>query len=254
MSPLLRLAPALAAALLLSLPAAAQQRTIAPGQTVTDRLTAADPVLADDSHYHLWRLDARPGDRLIVTMRSEEVDAFLAWGALSDGRLEVEDTNDDGGGGTDARLRITVPASGTHGIRANTFGDGEVGTYTITVEHAPAAPAPVPVRVGQTVRGTLQEGSAVEDDGSFYDLYLVSGAAGERVVIEMRSGDFDAYLVGGRLVNGAFEALEEDDDGAGGTDARLEVTLDGSGRYAVLANAFLAGETGAYTLSVQRLY
>jgi hypothetical protein len=252
----LRLAPALAAALLLSaaIPAAAQQRTIAPGQTVTDRLTAADPVLADQSHYHLWRLDARPGDRLVVTMRSEEVDAFLAWGALSGSRLEVEDSNDDGGGGTDARLRITVPASGTHGIRANTFGDGEVGTYTLTVEHAPADAAPVPVRVGQSVRGMLGEGSSVHEDGSFYDLYLVNGAPGQRVGIEMRSGDLDAYLFGGRLVNGAFEALEEDDDGAGGTDARLEVTLDGAGRYAVLANTFVAGEAGTYTLTVQPLY
>lgn len=232
---------------------AAAQRTIAPGQTVTERLTASDPVLDDESHYHVWRIDARPGDRLIVTMRSADMDAFLAWGPLRDGVVDAVDFDDDSGGGTDARLRITMPASGSHGIRANTLMGGELGAYTLTVEYAAPAPPPVAVRVGQTVSGTLNDDSAIHDDGSFYDLYLITGTPGQRVAIEMRSHEVDAYLFGGRLVDGVFNTLDQDDDGASGTDARLEVTLDADGRYAVMANTLSVGETGRYTLSVQRL-
>jgi hypothetical protein len=225
-------------------------RIIAPGETVTGRFTAAEPAVDDRSHYHLWRLQASPGERLIVTMRSEDVDAYLAWGAVTGDGWEERGTDDDGGGGRDARLVFTVPATGEYGIRANTFGSRERGTYTLSVEARPA-PSPVPIRVGETLQGTLSEDDPVEEDGSFYDLYLVSGAPGERIVIDMRSTAFDAYLTGGRLVDGAVEPLHRNDDGGAGTDARLEVALDADGRYAVVANSFSSGMTGAYTLSVR---
>jgi hypothetical protein len=225
-------------------------RTIAPGQTVTGRFTAGEPAVDDRSHYHFWRLDAAPGERVIVTMRSGDVDSYLAWGTIAGDRWEEQGTDDDGGGGRDARLVFTVPATGEYGIRANTFGSRERGTYTLRVDAVPA-PSPVPIRVGETLQGTLSEDDAVEDDGSFYDLYLVSGAPGERIVIDMSSSAFDAYLTGGRLVNGTVEPLHRDDDGGRGTDARLEVALDADGRYAVMANAYSSGMTGAYTLSVR---
>lgn len=225
-------------------------RIIAPGETVTGRFTSGEPAVDDRSHYHLWRLHASPGERLIVTMRSEDVDSYLAWGAMTGDRWEELGTDDDGGGGRDARLIFTVPATGEYGIRANTFGSRERGTYTLSIEAA-RAPSPIPMRVGETLRGVLAEGDAVEEDGSFYDLYVVSGAPGERVVIDMRSSAFDAYLTGGRLVDGTMEPLHRNDDGGRGTDARLEVALDADGRYAVMANAFSSGMTGAYTLSVR---
>jgi hypothetical protein len=225
-------------------------RTIAPGQTVTGRFTSAEPAVDDRSHYHFWRLDASPGERVIVTMRSGDVDSYLAWGVVTAAGWEERGTDDDGGGGHDARLVLTVPATGEYGIRAYTYGRRERGSYTLSA--APArAPEPIPMRVGETLRGVLSEDDAVEEDGSFYDLYLVSGAPGERIVIDMRSSEFDAYLTGGRLVGAAVEPQHRDDDGGAGTDARLEVALDADGRYAVMANSYSGGMTGAYTLSVR---
>jgi hypothetical protein len=225
-------------------------RTIAPGQTVTGRFTSSEPAVDDRSHYHFWRLDASPGERVIVTMRSGDVDSYLAWGVVTaDGWVE-RGSDDDGGGGRDARLVFTVPAAGEYGIRANTFGSRERGTYTLSVEAMPR-PAPVTIRVGETLQGTLSDDDPMEDDGSFYDLYLVSGAPGERIFIDMRSTAFDAYLTGGRLVDGAVEPVDRNDDGGTGTDARLRVELDADGQYAVMANSFASGATGAYTLSVR---
>jgi hypothetical protein len=241
--PVLAAAAALGAA---ALPAAAQ-RAIAAGQTVNGRLTAADPVLPDDSHYHLFRLTARPGDHLVVTLRSEDFDAFLAWGVLSDGELDVRDSDDDSGGGTDAQLRIVIGAEGEYVVRANSLHGGETGAYALRVEAA--APAPL-IRPGQTVSGRLEPGDEIARDGSYTDLYLVRGTPGQRVAIVLRSSDFDAYLIGGPPGD---DSAHFDDDGAGGTDARLEVVLDADGRYHVRANSLSAGETGAYTLHVQPL-
>ena len=67
----------------------------------------------------------------------------------------------------------------------------------------------------------------------------------------MTSGDFDAYLRWGREQGGDFEALGFDDDGAGGTNARLEVAVETTGRYAIHANSFAADLTGAYSLSIE---
>jgi hypothetical protein len=228
----------------------AEARPIAPGQTVTARFERGEPLTDDRSHYHLWRIDAPPGERLVVDMRSRDVDSYLVWGSLDGGGWEERGSDDDGGEGSDARLRFTVPETGEFGIRATTFSRGERGSYTLSVGTVPA-PVPVPVRVGQTVRGTLAAGDPIDDEGSYLHLYLVSGAPGERVVVELQSRDFDAYLVGGRLVDGRFQPLVRDDDGGRGTDARLAVVLDDGGRYALVARSYGAGRTGAYTLSVR---
>ena len=88
-------------------------------------------------------------------------------------------------------------------------------------------------------------------DDSFYDEWTFTGRAGDRVVITLRSGDFDAYMSFGRQGD-EWDALESDDDSGGGTDARLEVTLPANGIYVIRANTLSSGETGAYTLILER--
>jgi len=101
------------------------------------------------------------------------------------------------------------------------------------------------------VQGQLDsESSILPSDGSFFDAYTFEGQAGQRIVIEMDSSEFNTYLI---LLEPDGGNLAQDDDGGGSGNARLITTLPRTGRYTVLANSRLAGETGRYEISISEL-
>ncbi len=245
-----------AAALLLALapvPAATQVASINAGQTVNGRLDASDAQLTDDSYFDLYEYRGQPGETIVVTLRSSDFDAYLQGGPASGTDLTVEDSDDDGAGGTDARMSVTVGPSGVYRIRANSFGAGQGGAYTISLqsENATGGGGPNVLRAGQTVSGRLDTSDSQLTDDSYFDLYEYRGRPGETIVVTLRSPDFDAYLQGGPASGDDVTVEDSDDDGAGGTDSRMSVTVGSSGVYRIRANSLVAGETGAYTLSVQ---
>ncbi|HEU0078091.1 MAG TPA: hypothetical protein VFQ76_10610, partial [Longimicrobiaceae bacterium] len=107
------------------------------------------------------------------------------------------------------------------------------------------------VRIGQPLSGKLEESDRTTSDGTAYDDWVYRGRAGERLTIIMRSGSLDTYLRFGRVVNDRFTQIETDDDGAGGTDSRCDVTLPAAGVYVIRANTLFAG-FGDYVLEVRR--
>lgn len=110
--------------------------TLRAGSTVSGTLEAGDATLDDGSHYDTWVYHGTAGDRLTVTMTSGEVDSFLLLflGGMETGEYIAED--DDGAGMPNARLSVTLPASGTYTVVANTYGAGETGGYQLQVESA----------------------------------------------------------------------------------------------------------------------
>lgn len=111
-------------------------------------------------------------------------------------------------------------------------------------------PRPIPINFGQEITGRLETGDCRLDDNSFYDLYSFFGVGGQQIAISLSSSAFDTYLF---LYNANLEEIEADDDGGGGTNSRIPagmgfLTLPSSGTYFILANSFMAGETGEYTL------
>lgn len=124
--------------------------------------------------------------------------------------------------------------------------------------------APEPVRAGVSVSGTLRAIHPRRTDQTLYAIHRYEAQAGERVAVMLRSGDFDAYL----LIGDALEEVDDDgavfgprqdidgalatnDDGGGGTDARLEFTFERAGTYYIVVNAFGKDESGDYVLSVE---
>jgi serine/threonine-protein kinase len=81
--------------------------------------------------------------------------------------------------------------------------------------------------------------------GQLSDEYSYTWSAGDRVVIDASSNDFDPALVV-RTPSGR----EIDDDGRGGSHARVELTLDEGGMYLVIATSARPGMTGTYHLRV----
>ena len=104
------------------------------GQTASGELSADDPMLsADGTHYDLWLYEGSKGEEVTVTMRSEDLDAYLiaGFGSLSDFSTLSED--DDSGGDLDAEIVITLPEDGMYTILANSY-EAETGSYTLSVE------------------------------------------------------------------------------------------------------------------------
>ncbi|HWV56874.1 MAG TPA: DUF4344 domain-containing metallopeptidase [Longimicrobiales bacterium] len=242
-------------------PGPANVATIALNQTIQSRLEASDPVLSDNSHYKLFAYSGTPGEQVLVTMRSSEFDTYLTTGRLIAGQFEAEQSNDDGGGGTDSQILTTIGADGILLIRANSFAGGRTGAFTLTVQppsSVATTPPPAPagsatIAAGQTIQGMLTTSSRMLSDSSYFDQYVYQGSPGDRLAITLTSSAFDAYLMWGRLDGDRFQGIAYDDDSGGGTNARLEVTVDGTGVFALRANAYYPGETGAYTLTIQRL-
>jgi 3'-phosphoadenosine 5'-phosphosulfate sulfotransferase len=226
---------------------------IRAGQNVSGRLERSDPRLPDNSHYDSYVYQGTPGEQILITMTSPEFDTYLRWGRGQGAQFQLLATDDDAGGGTNSRMQVTVDASGTYTIQANSLAANTTGAYTLSVERASgAAPAGAQtVTMGQTVNGRLDTSDPKLSDNSHYDLYVYRGRPGERVLVTMRSSDFDTYMAWGRLAGSRFEAESRDDDGGGGTNSQLIGTVGASGTYAIQANSLAAGATGSYTLSVQ---
>lgn len=105
------------------------------------------------------------------------------------------------------------------------------------------------LRMGQTRNGLLEPGDWTMGDGTWADIWYVEATAGQRIIVELRSRRFDAYL---QLLDPWGNKLADDDDSGGNGDARITYTVREPGRYQVIVNNF--GDTqqvGPYTLALR---
>ncbi|UCF10054.1 MAG: PPC domain-containing protein, partial [Candidatus Bipolaricaulota bacterium] len=215
--------------------------------TVPDRvegtLSADDPLLADGAHYDVYSVDADPGAVVSIELVSAEFDAYL-WVYDDDGTLVGAS---DDVAGTDAGLLYASRAEDVYRVLVSSFSGGERGRYELRLSTGLDPEWGEAIAVGQERTGALERTDRVWIDGASFDLYLLAGQPGQPVSIALRSQAFDAYLV---LLDDRQEPIAEDDDGDGGSDARIEITLPGEGPYFVVASSYDVGERGAYSLSV----
>ena len=109
---------------------------------------------------------------------------------------------------------------------------------------APVLVAQAPARSPQTLTGHLDQNSA-QVDGRYTSTQTFEGTAGEVLTIQLTSEDFDALLI---LLSPDGTAIAEDDDGAGGTNSQIVITVPSTGTYTLIATSVGAGETGQYQL------
>lgn len=240
---------------------------IAANTPLAGELKQGDELLDDDSFADTYSFQGRRGQQLDITLRSADFDAYLAFGRLDGTSFHQIDSDDDGAGGTDSRLSVTLEADGQYLVRANTLFKNKSGRYTLTVSAGGAAAstpvesagagavvsvtpgARMPLVLGQELRGRLEPGDEKISDGSVADIWVYQGKRGETLTMIQRSTELDAYLTFGPVDNGRWVWEKSDNDGAGGDDAKLVVTLARDGEYWIRPNALFAGQ-GAYTLLV----
>ncbi len=228
------------------------------GQNVSGSLEAGGATLLNHGYFSAYRIQAEAGTRYVADLRSSDFDAYLTLMRVSGAITEPLASDDDGGDGTDARLRFRVPDSGTYLLLAHSFGSGETGRYTLSLAEleAPPPPTPTSVSLGETRTGNLSDGSSIHlTDGDWmvpHDLYTIELDGGQTILVTMDSDDLDSYLEFGPFENGEMTyILDYNDDGGEGYNARLVAHVERSGTYAIRARSFGEDASGRYVMSVQ---
>ena len=230
-------------------------KNVTLGESVTGELTDTDPAVDDKgAYYKLYRITARKGQRLVIEMKGDgDLDAYVGIGTMMGDSLHIDETDDDGGGEKNARLRYTVKEDGTYIIRAQALDANATGTFTLKVTERVTRPATIVNLPANTpTTGELADSDQEADDGSYFDLYRVTVRAGEKVTITMRSSAVDSYVVLGQMVDGEWNQIAYDDDTGGGKNARLTHTFDTAGEYLIRANTVGSPNTGSYVLRAER--
>lgn len=213
---------------------------IAVGRTVNGRLTDRSGETDDGYRYDLYRLSLTEGQRVAITLKSDDFDAWVAVGQSRQGLYEELAYNDDSpSDGLNSYLLFTAPASGEYDIRARSVQQTPEGRYELRVEEGPPRPTATPLSIGETVAGTIDSSSSANEHGGRSAFYSFSAREGEPVDIVLTADDFDTYLT---ILDNHDKALASDDDSAGDLNSRLVFTPPADGTYTIEARPYSSGE------------
>lgn len=85
-------------------------------------------------------------------------------------------------------------------------------------------------------------------DGSYVDLFVVDGRAGDRIGLRVSSIDFDPYLT---LFDPFGNPIATNDDLTGSVDAGIDFEFADDGRYLVVVSGYSRLDLGYYSISLQ---
>lgn len=132
----------------------------------------------------------------------------------------------------------------TCGVLAMLLAMGSIG---IPVSRASqTAPQPLAQQTTEVIGELSQDSQTLDRDDSYYNVHSFEAQAGVAITIEMKSKDFDTYLI---LVGPNGEVIAHNDDGSDGTNSSLSVNLPLTGTYQIFANSYDTEESGQYVLT-----
>ncbi|HEY9762887.1 MAG TPA: trypsin-like peptidase domain-containing protein [Trichocoleus sp.] len=224
------------------------------GTVIRGQLDDDSNRLPDGSYFNAYVFQGRAGQSVSIEMVSQDIDPYLILLSPDNDSFFIED--DDSGGDRNAYLTARLPASGEYIILANSYAEGEAGSYQLRLADQSGGGRPSATRPSGTTRryllqeqGVLGADSPVLSDNSPYAEYRFQGEAGQRVQITLESPDFDTYLM---LVNESGDVVDENDDAdSRTTNSQLVLTLPESGAYSVIVNAYSSQERGRFRLTVE---
>ncbi len=99
----------------------------------------------------------------------------------------------------------------------------------------------------ETHQGALEAGDEQLAEGEYFDEYTFDAEAGQTVIVDVRSPDFDTYLI---LETPDGDEEQNDDWGDDTMHSHIEMVAPVTGTYSVLVTSFVAEEIGTYTLQL----
>jgi hypothetical protein len=172
----------------------------------------------------------------IVDLMSSDFDAYVR---IEDNKGKSLAEDDDGGNGTNSRLRFTAPESGVFVFVATSCAGG-VGNYQLTIRTVGAAVKLAAVAMPEPKAGQPARMAIVLNQNDPLDpernqpakIYTVKLQAGVNYQIDLMSRACDAFL---RLEDPKGKKLAENDDGGDGNNSRLRFTPPEAGAYRLVA-------------------
>lgn len=231
------------------------------GPCTIGALTIGTPATANITAGTGCELNEHPAATFRFTIPNGNAVAVTVGGAAPAGSPEFAITSDPAAGGT----VLFIPSTGTSTqdwlLQPGTYllsvssSTSAVGNFTVNTTNAGAGAAGcvtrilVPVNatyVGQTLAGGATP-DCIDNSGPFFeDTFAIFDE--RQCTITMTSTAFDAFLL---IRNKNLEPIAEDDDTAGGTDARItRQCRSGTDPIFIAPSSFDANSTGAYTLTI----
>lgn len=204
------------------------------------RLEKGDGTLPAGEYFDLYTFVGSPGQRAVIDLRSSDFDPYLFVNSPSG---EQFDNDDFEGDATRSLLSLALTENGEYRVTVTSYRKGETGRYTLSMDVG--RDASLSARMEHA--GRLERGDDTLQSGEFYDTYEFEGAPGQRVTLDLRSDDFDTYLI---LRDPLGEQTENDDADDGVGHSRIEARLTEAGRYRALVTSYEPGESGAYSLTI----
>ena len=233
--------------------------TITAGATVSGNLSTSPCAMGDGTAAQSWTFQQATGQSTVsFAMHPTGAPTFDTVLLLHrntftrfDDYIAFND-DDQAGTSTDSRLNAIL-GPGTYVLSGLNFDAGVTGPFTISAESWTgefANCADVFVTPGITTNQTLTSECKYTATLQYVDPVGIYLAQGERVQFDMTSTAFDPQL---DLYLSGSSPVAQDDNGGGGTSARITYTAPSSGIYVLVAFSHVAGQGGAYTLTTTLL-
>lgn len=205
-------------------------------------LAPGDPTFGAGEYIDSHTFDVTAGRRVVVDLRSTQFDTYLIVRQPSGDQTD----NDDFEGSTShSQVDLVAPESGEWTVVVTSYQGGETGPYevTVTIEGVPQVGSSGP----RFESGRLESADEALSSGEYADYYRFQGHAGERVVIDLRSNDFDPYLI---VRTPSGEQLDNDDYEGDASRSLLSLTLTEDGEFGITVTSYRPEETGGYDLQI----
>ncbi len=202
--------------------------------------------------------DGQPVDYYQFTIPSDAVVASVMTSNELDGRLILSDGSgglirfDDDSYGFGDPLIVEYLAAGKYVLAARASTGSAGGLYRVDLLASPGPRPPFCAARGELVPGGSVSGSigyagCLYPDGTFADIYRLEVDADTAADLLLRSPSFDAALI---LLDASGSVVAADNDGGGGTDARITRSLPAGTYFVVTKPASDLTAGGTYTLSL----
>lgn len=215
------------------------------GETATHRgdLQDGDATLSGYGYADSYNFSGQSGQEAVIDLRSNDFDTYLLVRTPSGEELR----NDDYESSTARSLvSFTLEESGTYEVTVSSFMSDETGDYDLAINVDGSNGADL-TPASRVERGELAPSDTTMASGEYVDVYEVDGRPGQQLTLDLRSDDFDTFLI---LQSPSGERVENDD-----TDSIsrsfIESSLSELGTYQVMVTSYGSGD-GEYELTLEQ--
>ncbi len=214
-------------------------------------LASGDATLSSGEFADSYEIDGLAGQQLSVALSSTAFDTYLMVIGPGEDRAE----NDDAGSTDRSEVDMTLQESGTYRVVVTSYAKGQTGAYDLVInQDASAAPSPQrdlsQITIGGDASGRLEDGDGTRENGTLRDLLVLDGQPGRQLSVSLNSSEFDTYLT---VIAPDGSEVSNDDWQGSLSESRVEISMNDTGRYRIVASAYGATDRGAYSVSVTDL-